>query len=158
MAAHSSSFLYFLRKCSFSVPEGEALGVLIKLSSSIGSDSDGECDRLLIWLLTWLPNELGVSSAVNRRRFGSVGRSIRLSSLIELWLPYILRSSVDGEHSSLARCWRSWFSLIGDQVLRLISDRMTKIPWVTPDMISQIGMGNSALLVLTPKYPVCSLL
>lgn len=119
MAAQSSSFLYFLRKCSFNVPDGEAPGVL-RLSSRY-SESEGECDLLLIWLLTWLPIELGVSSAIIRRLFGSVGRSIKLSSkLMEHWLPYFLWSSVDGDLSSFDKCWSRRFSLLGDHVFRLM--------------------------------------
>ena len=129
MAAQSSSFLYFLLKYSFRVPEGDTFGVLMRLSSRRDSDSEGECDRLLTWLFSWLPIELGVSSAINRRRFGSVGRSMKLPSrFIELLLPNLFLSSDgdgDGEDlSNEASCCMSKFSLLGDHDLldRLMFD------------------------------------
>ena len=122
MEAQSSSFLYFLLKYSLSVPEGDALGVLMRLSSRRDSEREGECERLLTWLFSWLPMELGVSSGINRRRFGSVGRSMKLvSRFIEQLLPNLVLSS-DGagdgvDLSSEASCWRSKFSLLGDHDL-----------------------------------------
>lgn len=122
MEAQSSSFLYFLLKYSFRVPEGDALGVLIRLSSRRDSESEGECDRLLTWLFSWLPKELGVSSAINLRRLGSVGRSMKPASRFkEQLLPnLVLSSDGDGDGVDLsneARCCISKFSLLGDQDL-----------------------------------------
>jgi len=60
-------------------------------------------------------------------------------------LSYLLKSSPDGDRSSLARRWASRFSLIGDHDLRYPFSMLTKFFLEQDTGYSNQGMGNKTV-------------